>query len=128
MRNREYSDRQSDAAAAKAAMLERCKNSKAAAAPGLIARLAARAEVARARDQRIAAREAEKVAEKLQATAEAERIAEEELRQREAEISSAEARRLAHDNRIALVLSDEAARKAARDLRYAKRKSSQLVA
>lgn len=109
-------------------MLERCQNSKAAAAPGLVARLAARAEVARARDERIAARGAEKAAEKLLAGAEAARIAEEELRQREAEISSAEAHRVARDNRIALVLSDEAARKAARDLRYAKRKSAQLVA
>lgn len=109
-------------------MLERCQNSKAAAAPGLAARLAARAEVAKARDQRIAAREAEKAAEKLQAAAEVAQIAEEDLRQREAEISSAEAHRLARDNRMALVLSDDAARKAARDLRYAKRKSAQRAA
>ena len=128
MRNKEYSDRRSDAAAARAAMLERCQSSKTAAAPGLVARLAARAEIAKARDERVAAREAEKAAEKLQAAAEAARIAEEDHRQREAEISSAEAHRLARDNRIALVLSDEAARKAARDLRYAKRKSGQLVA
>lgn len=128
MKTKEYSDRRSDAAAAKAAMLERFQNFRAAAAPELSARLAARAEVARAREERIAARDAVKAAEKAQAAAEAARIAEEILRQRAAEVSSQEAHRLASDRRIALVLSDEAARKAARDLRYAKRKSGQAVA
>ena len=53
----------------------------------------------------------------------------EEQRQLEAaEIAMREARQSAQDKRIALVLSDEAARKAARDQRYAKRKAAQRVA
>ncbi|MWP39087.1 hypothetical protein GQY15_16025 [Rhodobacter sphaeroides] len=120
---KEYSDRRSDASNAKAALLEKFKS--ATAAPDLAVKLAVRAEVARARDARRAARDAEK----LQiAAAEAAAVVEEDVRRQAAEAAAIEASQRAQDRRIALVLSDEAARKTARDLRYAKRKAAQLVA
>ncbi|MGP3699524.1 DUF6481 family protein [Rhodobacter sp. NSM] len=123
---KEYSDRRSDASNAKAALLEKFKS--ATAAPDLAVKLAARAEVARARDARRAAREAEKLEQLQIAAAEAAAVVEEDVRRQAAEAAAIEASQRAQDRRIALVLSDEAARKTARDLRYAKRKAAQLVA
>lgn len=123
---KEYSDRQSDAIKAKAALLEKFRS--ATAAPDLAAKLAARAEVARARDVRRAARDAEKLAEQQRAADLAAAVVEEDMRRLAAENAVIEERQSAQAKRIALVLSDEAARKSARDLRYAKRKSAQLVA
>lgn len=123
---KEYSDRQSDAIKAKAALLEKFRS--ATAAPDLAAKLAARAEVARARDVRRAARDAEKLAEQQRAVDLAAAVVEEDMRRLAAENAVIEERQSAQAKRIALVLSDEAARKSARDLRYAKRKSAQLVA
>lgn len=126
MKVKEYADRRSDAANAKAALLQKFKS--AIAAPDLSIKLAARAEVARQRDARLALREAEKQAQQQIAAAEAAAIVEAELQRQAAEAAMIEANQSAQARRIALVLSDEAARKAARDLRYAKRKAAQLGA
>ncbi|MDX5358585.1 MAG: DUF6481 family protein [Rhodobacterales bacterium] len=123
---KDYSDRRGDAIKAKEALLEKFRN--ATAAPELAAKLAARAELARARDVRQAAREAEKLAQRQRVADEAAAVVEEEMRRQAAEAAAIEERKSAQDRRIALVLSDEAARKSARDLRYAKRKAAQLVA
>ena len=110
LRPKDYADRRSDAITAKAALLAKFKC--ATTAPDLAEKLAARAEVARLRDARHAARDAEKLKAQESAAAEAATLA---------------AGKLAQARRIALVLSDDAARKAARDLRYAKRKAAQRV-
>ena len=123
---KEYSDRRSDAINAKSALLEKFRS--ATAAPDRAEKLAARAEVARLRDARHAARESNKLADQQIAAAEAAADAEEEMNRQAAEAANIEAGRLAQARRIALVLSDEAARKTARDLRYAKRKAAQRVA
>ncbi len=123
---KEYADRRGDAVKAKEALLQKFRN--ATAAPDLAVKLAARAEVARARDLRRAAREAEKLAEQRRVADEAAAVVEADMRRQAAEAAAIEASRSAQDRRIALVLSDEAARKSARDLRYAKRKAAQLVA
>lgn len=123
---KEYSDRQGDANKAKAALLEKFRN--ATASTDLSEKLAAHAEVARARELRHAARVAEKLAERQRVADEAAAVVAEDLRQKAAEAAEIDARQSAQDRRIALVLSDEAARKSARDLRYAKRKASQMVA
>jgi len=126
LRTKDYSDRRSDAINAKAALLEKFKS--ATAAPDLAEKLAARAEVARLRDARHAARDAEKRKAQESAAAEVAAIAEAEAQRKADEAATLEAGKLAQERRIALVLSDDAARKAARDLRYAKRKAAQRVA
>lgn len=123
---KEYADRRSDAANAKAALLEKFRS--AIVAPDLSMKRAARAEVARLRDARLALREAEKLAQQHIAAAEAAALVEAEVQRQAAAAAIIEANQSAQARRIALVLSDEAARKAARDLRYAKRKAAQLGA
>lgn len=123
---KEYADRRSDAANAKAALLEKFRS--AATAPDLAQKLAVRGEVARLRNARLAAREAEKQAHQQIVAAEAAAVIEAELQRKAEEAAMIEAKQSAQTRRIALVLSDEAARKAARDLRYAKRKAVQLGA
>ena len=129
-KSKEYSNSQGDANKAKAALLERFRN--ASAATDLSAKLAAHAEVARARDARHAARDAardaEKLAERQRVADEAAAVVAEEMRRQAAEAAEIKASQSAQDRRIALVLSDEAARRSARDFRYAKRKAAQLVA
>ncbi|MDO8883680.1 DUF6481 family protein [Pseudotabrizicola sp.] len=110
----------------KAALLEKFRN--ASVATNLSEKLAAHAEVARARDARHAARDAEKLAERQRVADEAEAVVAEEMRRQAAKATEIEASQSAQDRRIALVLSDEAARRSARDQRYAKRKAAQLVA
>ena len=96
-RNSQFSDRRTASAEAKAALLNAYKAARASDEPGRAARLAERASVAAARE----------------AAAQAAAIAEaEECQKAEAE-------------RVARVIEDEAARKAARDLRYANRKARQ---
>lgn len=129
-KSKEYSNPQGDANKAKAALLEKFRN--ASVATDLSAKLAAHAEVARARDARHAARDAardaEKLAERQRVADEAAAVVAEEMRRQAAEAAEIKASQSAQDRRIALVLSDEAARRSARDLRYAKRKAAQLVA
>lgn len=109
IKSKEYSDRRSDAFNAKAALLEKFR--RATAAPDLAAKLATRCEVAQARDTRRASREAERLAEQQIAAAEVAAVAEQEIRRQAAEAATIEASQSAQDRRIALVLSDEAARK-----------------
>lgn len=123
---KEYSNPQSDANKAKAALLEKFRN--AAATTDLSAKLAAHAEVARAREARHAARDAKKLAERQRVADEADAVVAEDMRRQAAEAAEIAASQSAQDRRIALVLSDEAARQSARDQRYAKRKAAQLVA
>jgi hypothetical protein len=125
-KTKEYSDRQGDASKAKAALLEKFRT--ASASTDLSVKLAAHAEVARARDLRHAAREAEKRAERQRLAEEAAAAVAEDLRRQAADAADLAARQSAQDKRIALVLSDEAARQAARNLRYAKRKAAQVGA
>lgn len=125
-KNNNYSDRLNSAINAKADLLQRFR--KATAAPDLAAKLAAREDVARARDARRTARVTEKQAEQQRAMAEAASAIQEETRRQAAEHAASEERQLAQDKRLADVLSDEAARKNARDLRYAKRKAAQIAA
>ncbi|ADE86619.1 DUF6481 family protein [Rhodobacter capsulatus] len=126
LKTKDYSDRRHDAISAKVALLEKFKS--ATSAPDLVLKRAARAEVARLRDARQAAREAEKRKAQESAAAEAAAVAEAEAQRKAAEVAALEAGKQAQARRIALVLSDDAARKAARDLRYAKRKAAQRVA
>ena len=121
-----YSDRLNNAINAKADLLKKFRN--AAAAPDLAAKLAAREGVARARDARRVARDAAKQAELQRAAAEAASAIQDEIRRQAVEHAASKERQLAQDKRLADVLSDEAARKHARDLRYAKRKAAQLAA
>lgn len=123
---KEYSDPRGDASKSRESLLEKFRN--ASAAPNLAVKLAARAEVARARELRHAAREAEKLAEQQRLADEAAAVVAEDMRRQAAEAAALEASQSAQDRRIALVLSDEAARKSARDLRYAKRRAAQRVA
>ncbi len=120
---KEYSNPQSDATKAKAALLAKFRT--AAATTDLSEKLAANAEVARAREARHAARDAEKLAERQRVADEAAAVVAEDLRRQAAEAAEIAASQSAQDRRIALVLSDEAARQSARNLRYAKRKASQ---
>lgn len=128
MKTKEYSDRRGDAASAKAAMMEKFRKAKAEAAAGEEARLQARVEMARAREERQAARELEKQEAALRLIAEAEAKVAEEARLKAEAKAAAEAHMTPQEKRIALVLSDEAARKALRDQRYAKRKAAQAGA
>lgn len=123
---KEYSNPQGDANKAKAALLEKFRN--ASATTDLSLKLAAHADVARARDARHAARDAEKLAERKRVADEAAAVVAEEMRLQAEEAARIEASQSAQDRRIALVLSDEAARQSARDQRYAKRKAAQTAA
>lgn len=105
-------DRLSDAAAARQAMLAKFKAKVNLEDPELKAKLAERAAIAKARDERIAEREAKKETERLAAEAEAKRLEEERL------AAEKEARRIEGEKALALL----AEQKAARDARYAARK------
>ncbi|MBB2750164.1 UNVERIFIED_ORG: FKBP-type peptidyl-prolyl cis-trans isomerase [Rhizobium aethiopicum] len=119
-RNNELSDRRGAAAEAKAALLNAYRDAKDKAEPTRLAKQAERQAVAAAREERRAERERVKREERAQAeAAEAERQAAAEAEAR----ADAEAREAADKDRIARVIADEAARKAARDLRYANRKA-----
>lgn len=120
---KEYSNPQSDATKAKAALLAKFRT--AAATTDLSEKLAANAEVARAREARHAARDAEKLAERQRLADEAAAVVAEDMRRQAEKAAEIEASQSAQDRRIALVLSDEAARQSARNLRYAKRKAAQ---
>jgi uncharacterized FlgJ-related protein len=129
-----FTDRQSTAATAKQKLLEKFKNRPAEDDPAEMERRAERARIAAARDARIAEKEAQRKAEadrlaaikqqaedqRLAAAAaiEAERVAAEQ-----AVADEKAAREEAKSALIKRVVLDEAAMKAARDARYAARKS-----
>jgi hypothetical protein len=105
-------DRLSDAAAAREAMLAKFKAKVNLDDPALKAKLAERAAIAKAREERVAGRNARKEAERIAHEAEAKRIEEERL------AAEKEARRIEGERALALL----AEQKAARDARYAARK------
>jgi hypothetical protein len=112
-RRNDFNDRRDDAANARKAMLERFKSRPPANDPEVLAKQAERIAIAEARDKRRAEREAIRKAEE-------ERLAAEKLAAELAELQrkEEEARRRAEAEALQV-----AAQKAARDLRYANRKS-----
>ena len=121
-RDNDLSDRRAAAADAKAALLQSYLAAKAAAEPTRLARQQERMAVAAAREERRAERERLKLEEQRQAEAAA---AELQAAAEAAARAEVEERERAEKDLIARVIADEAARKAARDLRYAKRKARQ---
>jgi hypothetical protein len=129
-----FADRRSTAATAKQALLEKFKNRPAADDPAEIERRAERTRIAEARAARIAEKEALIKAEEdrraaVRAQAEAERLAIEAAIEAErvaAEQALADEKAARDGAKAALikrVVLDEAAMKAARDARYAARKT-----
>lgn len=112
-RRNDFNDRRDDAANARKAMLDRFKARPPANDPGLLAKQAERVAIAEARDKRRAERDAIRKAEE-------ERIAAEKLAAELAELQRKEEETRRRAEAEALVA---AAQKAARDLRYANRKS-----
>ena len=128
-KNEAFTDRRVAAAEAKAALLQNYRIAKEAAEPTRLVRQEERLAIAEAREGRRAEREQARRAEqeRLQAEAAA-RQAEAATRQAAADAAAAadaEARAAAEKSRIHRVIEDEAARKAARDKRYADRKARQ---
>jgi hypothetical protein len=114
LKDHKYQDRASTSAEAKKAMLERFKARPPADDPAVLARRAEREAIARARDERTAERE--KLKREEEARREAERIA--------FEAAERERKEREENERIERELALEAARKAARDARYAARKAA----
>jgi hypothetical protein len=109
----DYSNRMQNAAAARKALLEKFKSQPKADDPAVQERVAQQVALAKARDERTAAKKAQKEAERLAAEAEAKRLEEARV------AAEKEARRLEGERALALL----AEQKAARDARYAARKS-----
>ncbi|TNC47609.1 hypothetical protein FHG66_16315 [Rubellimicrobium rubrum] len=126
-KDNDLADRRSAAADAKAALLQTYRATKDAAEPTRLARQAERLAVATARDKRREERDRLKL-EELERQQEQERIHAEAVQYQAAANVAARAQAEAlekADNLIARVIKDEAARKAARDQRYANRKTRQ---
>lgn len=121
-RDNQLSDRRAASADAKSALLNAYRAAQLTAAPAKAARQAERALVAAARDERRQARERIKMEEEARISTEA---AERQALSDAAALAETEARESAEKARVARVIEDEAARKAARDLRYANRKARQ---
>ena len=111
-KEKSVADRLSTAAAARQAMLEKFKARVNLEDPVLKAKLAERAAIAKARDERVAGRNAQKEVERIAREAEAKRLEEERL------AAEKEARRVEGETALALL----AEQKEARDARYAARK------
>ena len=126
-KDNDLADRRTAAADAKAALLRGYQAKKDAAEPTRLARQAERLAAATARDERHQERDRIKLEERARQK-EQERIQAEAAEfQKAANVAAraqAEAREKT-DNLIARVISDEAARKAERDQRYANRKARQ---
>lgn len=122
LRNNELADRQSDALAAKAALLDAYRAAKTAVEPSRIARQAERVSLVEAREARRAERERVKVEESTRHERE---VAEKQAAVETAAMAETEARMTAENALISRVVEDEAARKAERDGRYANRKAKQ---
>ncbi len=113
-------DRRAAAADARAALLKAYQAARVADGPARTARIAERALITAAREERRLERERQKQEEHACAAAEA---AEMQAAADAAAITAAEARENAEKARLTRLVEDEAARKAARDLRYANRKA-----
>jgi hypothetical protein len=127
VKDNDLADRRNATADAKAALLRAYRATKEAAEPTRLARQAERVALAAARDKRREERDRLKLEER-QRRQEQERL-QAEAAQQQTEASVAARARIeaqeANDNLIARVIRDEAARKAARDQRYANRKARQ---
>jgi hypothetical protein len=123
----DLTDRRAAAADAKAALLRGYQATKEAAEPTRLERQAERLAVATAREERQQERDRIKLEERARQK-EQERIQAEAAEYQNAGNVAARAQAEARektDNMIARVISDEAARKAQRDQRYANRKARQ---
>jgi hypothetical protein len=109
----EFSDRIGNSNAAKRAMLEKFRAKPKVDDPTVQARIAEQVALAKARDQRLADKKAQKEAERIARAAEAKRMEEERI------AAEKEARRAEGEQALALL----AEQKAARDARYAARKA-----
>ncbi|WP_337183751.1 DUF6481 family protein [Shinella sp.] len=121
-RDNQLSDRRAASADAKSALLNAYRAAQVAAAPTRAARQAERALISAAREERRLERERAKTEERTRIEAEA---AELQAAAHAAALAETQAREGAEKARLARVIEDEAARKAARDLRYANRKARQ---
>ena len=127
VRDNDLADRRTAAADAKAALLRGYRATKDAAEPTRLARQAERLAVATAREERHQERDRIKLEERARQKEQDRTEAEAAEYQKAANVEArarAEAREKT-DNLIARVISDEAARKAERDQRYANRKARQ---
>lgn len=123
----DLSDRRTAAAEAKAALLRSYHATKEAAEPTRLARQAERLAVATAREERREERDRIKL-EELARQQEQERIEAEAAHQQTEAAAAAKAQAEAQekaDSLISRIISDEAARKAKRDQRFANRKARQ---
>ncbi|MGY6567918.1 MAG: DUF6481 family protein [Salinarimonas sp.] len=111
IRDNDLTDRRRAAADAKAALLQNYRAAKEAAEPTRLARQEERKAIAVAREERRAEKERLKRDEQMQIEA--------------AAAAEAAVHAKAEKDRISRVIEDEAARKAARDQRYANRKARQ---
>ncbi len=109
----EFSDRIGNSNAAKRAMLEKFRSKPKADDPAVQARIAEQVALAKAREQRIADKKAQKEAERTAREVEVKRLEEERI------AAEKEARRVEGEQAMALL----AEQKAARDARYAARKA-----
>src|SRR5665213_3844372 len=109
----DFSDRQQNAAAARKSMLEKFKSQPKADDPEVQERIAQQVALAKAREDRIAAKKIQKETERLAREAEAKRLEEERI------AAEKEARRVEGEQALAML----AEQKAARDARYAARKA-----
>ena len=108
-----FSDRMEKAAAARRAMLEKHKAQPKPDDPEVQERIAQQVALAKAREERIAAKKIQKETERLAREAEAKRLEEERI------AAEKEARRAEGERALAML----AEQKAARDARYAARKA-----
>jgi hypothetical protein len=122
----DLTDRQANAKAARASMIEAQLAAAKADAPRLAEMQKQRAEIASARDARHAERDERKRAEKARLASQTEKAlaaAREAQALRDAEAAAGAAQE-AHSAMINRIVSDHADRKAARDERYANRKAA----
>ena len=108
-----FSDRLQNAAAARRAMVEKYKSQPKPDDPEVQARLAQQVEMAKQREERATAKKAQKEAERIAREADLKRQEEERI------AAEKEARRVEGEQALAML----AEQKAARDARYAARKS-----
>lgn len=121
-RNTELADRRSAAANAKAALLGAYQAAKSADDPVRAAKQAERTALVQACELRRVERDCLKVEERNRRDADA---AEKQAAIEAAALAETEERAIAKSARIRRVIEDDAARKAARDRRYANRKARQ---
>lgn len=119
-KNNQFADRRSDAAAAKATLLNAYNAAKTAAEPSRLAKQAERISLVEAREARRIERDRLKLEERIRLEVEA---SADQAAVQAATAMEITALEMEQSARIARVIEDEAARKAERDRRYAQRKA-----